>query len=466
MADFNYAIPNSIAAEEIVKLYLNDQRSDVNFLFEIDSDIEKISAHKLILGTTSPVFDAMFFGGLKESGDVQIVDATIDAFKEFLQIFYLPMPKLSMEHMKEVVQLADKYDVLNRIKKCITNFKYKLTFGNVCWFYQLSIFLNDDQMKAICENFIMTVPKKIYELNDFCRWDRFVLKHMLMLDSVDCNECEILDACLKWAKFNCTLNGTDEHKPSNWRYQLGDCFELIRFETIDTNKFLQHTVSYGTQFFTPTECMNIFYAKTTEPSQFVRQPRSKPSFESVFEDSEIHLAHHMPISNPESGLVSKCYEVFFSTSCPVLLNRIVHEFFMAGEKESDVTMKIFEFDDQTFDKDLVKTEVYNECKPKQFTLRNGSKWSDCEFKSTKPVFIDERKMYQITWEWDKDIYKNIKTSCGDMYNNVVTLDDRLTVKFHIKGPEVLNLKWPFFELVFKHLSDSKPLKEEIEQNHN
>lgn len=70
-------------------LYLNEELADVNFLFKNEGKAVKVPANKAILAALSPVFRAMFFGQLQEKGDVDIVDATSDGFKEFLQLFYI-----------------------------------------------------------------------------------------------------------------------------------------------------------------------------------------------------------------------------------------------------------------------------------------------------------------------------------------------------------------------------------------
>lgn len=49
---------------------------------------EKITAHKCVLAAGSPVFDAMLFGSMKETGDIQISDTSPDALNVFLALIY------------------------------------------------------------------------------------------------------------------------------------------------------------------------------------------------------------------------------------------------------------------------------------------------------------------------------------------------------------------------------------------
>lgn len=54
--------------------------TDCKFIFGDNS----LVAHKNVLSSVSPVFKAMFYGTLKEQGDVVIEDIEIDTFRKLL----------------------------------------------------------------------------------------------------------------------------------------------------------------------------------------------------------------------------------------------------------------------------------------------------------------------------------------------------------------------------------------------
>lgn len=87
--------------------------------------------------------------------------------------------------------------------------------------YQLAIYLGEEELKEKCENFIRYYPHAIFDMDDFCRWDRIVHKEMLKLVLSNCNEVHILNACIKWAKFRCRRDCINDKKPENWRAHLG-----------------------------------------------------------------------------------------------------------------------------------------------------------------------------------------------------------------------------------------------------
>lgn len=90
--------------ESVATLYRDTKSADVHFTFESSNNGEeiRIDAHRSLLAATSDVFDAMFYGGLKESADIRVVDASDAAFKEFLQYFYQRRVKLTAENVAEV----------------------------------------------------------------------------------------------------------------------------------------------------------------------------------------------------------------------------------------------------------------------------------------------------------------------------------------------------------------------------
>lgn len=60
--------------------------ADCHFLVGTDSNQKLLPGHKLILAMASPVFDAMFNGGLPEKNDpIPILDVQPGAFKALLE---------------------------------------------------------------------------------------------------------------------------------------------------------------------------------------------------------------------------------------------------------------------------------------------------------------------------------------------------------------------------------------------
>jgi speckle-type POZ protein len=59
--------------------------TDVTFAFQEDDAIARVHAHKLVLASRSPVFQAMFYGPMSDSRhEIEITDVTADYFRLLL----------------------------------------------------------------------------------------------------------------------------------------------------------------------------------------------------------------------------------------------------------------------------------------------------------------------------------------------------------------------------------------------
>lgn len=59
--------------------------SDCRFIVGSEPNQQVFEAHKLFLAMSSPVFEAMFFGGIPENNPIAILDVQPDAFKALLE---------------------------------------------------------------------------------------------------------------------------------------------------------------------------------------------------------------------------------------------------------------------------------------------------------------------------------------------------------------------------------------------
>ena len=101
-------------------LFLKRTDCDAHFSFE---DGQTIGANKNVLMDQSPVFDAMFQHGMKESktGRIAIKDIDPDVFKQLLYFIYSGRTKtpLTEENVQPLFVAADKYDVKDLQEECI-----------------------------------------------------------------------------------------------------------------------------------------------------------------------------------------------------------------------------------------------------------------------------------------------------------------------------------------------------------
>lgn len=410
-------LENKVVSRSVSKLYLNNELSDVCFVFETKDDIVKVCAHKLILAAASPVFHKMFYGLMNEGRYVKITDATASGFKTFLQFFYLEKVILTMENMDEILSLANKYDMFDCANTCMKFIKNQLRPENVCWAYQLSIVLDNNDLKRFCEKVISIAPLDVFQTESFLQCDRIVLKHILRMDLMICKETELFDACLSWAMDHCKRKHLDETLVKNLKFQLDDCFSLIRFGSMTENEFIRIATVYR-ELFPPGEFLNISFSFGQAPrSNTLKHWNKNQEIMCWRECTTDATAYH--IKNIESAWFTTNQPILLGTLwCKGLLHRYSNCFTI------NFKLNIIEIDSQTFDNKAQTRSLFTG----SLTLIKKIK---TRFPIPQPLVIYPEKMYEIRLEAENTAYYY---HCA-LWNSDVSLDDELIITFH-KNPKI------------------------------
>ncbi|KAJ6640767.1 hypothetical protein Bhyg_05699, partial [Pseudolycoriella hygida] len=229
------------------RAFLNS--ADVHFV----NDEITIPAQKSILSDVSPVFKQMFFGPLKEEGDIKLCFSPT-AFQEFLQLFYLPKMTFSMENCKEVAQIIDYYD--------------------------MAIFLDHQELKEMYTKRFIFIPMEILRADEFPHSHKVLLEVIVSMKFLLCDEIDLLHRCLYWAKRSCRKKGIDEPNGENLRAELGDdIFKMIRFRAMSSSNIQEINDRYKS--FLTNEEIKAITAKESHGSISVNdKQRSTPPFHS------------------------------------------------------------------------------------------------------------------------------------------------------------------------------------------
>lgn len=99
--------------DSLSSLFQNGNLSDVTLVVSEDSSegviaIKEIRAHKLILASRSPVFEAMLAQDCSDNRLELTIEVSIEVFEEFLRYLYSGSLETLDVYAKELVQLADK----------------------------------------------------------------------------------------------------------------------------------------------------------------------------------------------------------------------------------------------------------------------------------------------------------------------------------------------------------------------
>lgn len=233
------------------KLYLNVVGADVYFVICDGRNDERIPAHKSIMAKKSDVFRAMFYGKLRESGDIRIVDASAGAFKEFLEFFYFKHVMLTMENIDDVVYLSTKYLLSSGISACEQFLMYSLNTENIFHRSELAAEFDLVDLKAKCDKIITGNTLDVLQSAAFLECDRAMLGRMLKDQLLfSCTETDVFHAYMIWVKHRAKATGKTDSNVTRQMIDehLGDLFYEMRFGSMTMDEFSGVTSTYGDLF--------------------------------------------------------------------------------------------------------------------------------------------------------------------------------------------------------------------------
>lgn len=337
--------------------YLNDATADVYFVIESDDgEIERIPAHKFLLFMRSEVFRVMFSGTWEENNDVKIIDASVAAFKEFLQFFYFENVQMTMDYVGDVMRLGQKYLVAGCMNVCEQFLIENLTNENMCSIYGLSILFDQMDLKRFCEVIISVKPTAIFRTNGFLECDHTILGHILKLVSLNCSELKIFEACMEWVRAKSMQNAFAKETVLTF---LGDSFYDIRFGLMTIEQINGIFTSY-VDLFTDDEQKQIrrlIASKNFRSKMFSNQPRPRQCYWDKIDAVDCDRNVGDVGSASLEARASTAYQIdrhtmtTFSVSAPLLLKAIkcgkiygfdVHKFFHNGNLRLEAKLIITE----------------------------------------------------------------------------------------------------------------------------
>lgn len=237
---------NELVREGCEKFYLDSNTADLTFHFGADTEyFESIPAHKIILSISSPVFETMFYGSLREKSTISIVDATAEAFKEFLQLFYLTKVRLTAENIIEVSNLCKKYELNQGLKVCESPLKSALTFNinDACAGYEVALLLELTNVIAFCEQHIRNNALEVLQTTNFLECDEKLFNKILSLIASKCCASFAVETCMAWAKTACDKEKLRD-TTKNLRGKLKASLQWIPFDELNAEQFSQFVRMY------------------------------------------------------------------------------------------------------------------------------------------------------------------------------------------------------------------------------
>lgn len=238
------------------KLWLNETTADIHFVVDnTRNESQLIPAHKCLLAVDSSVFYRRFFIDLEKESNIEISDVSAEVFEVFLSSFYQHEIAVCDRNISELIYLAKHYNARNCMTQCEQFLKAKLTTDNVCYAFELATVCNDMEMYRSCLMVIEKNFQRVLATDGFLRCNHNVLKHILLSNIENRDEFALFEACMHWAKSSLERNNIKHTKMLEWRTELRECFQLIRFGAMSPLEFMKCETIYPV--FTATELTEI-----------------------------------------------------------------------------------------------------------------------------------------------------------------------------------------------------------------
>ncbi|KAM3964677.1 kelch-like protein 41a [Aphomia sociella] len=215
--------------DRVKKLLVSFEWSDCKF----SVSGKDFKAHKLILGISSPVFEAMFYGPLSTNNDVIITDIEPDIFQLVLNYIYTDKVEISsVEQAFELLYASRKYLLQSLIDMCITYIQENISVDNVIEILNYPENLHGKQLisyslKLFCEHATYLLQEYKNMITYSC------MRVILDTEKINIKEKDLIKHVFEWTMFQCKQNNI-HCTVENRRSILinNDLFKLLRFRTL------------------------------------------------------------------------------------------------------------------------------------------------------------------------------------------------------------------------------------------
>lgn len=175
---------------------------------------EKIAAHKYILSCFSPVFKTMFYG-VMASDTVEIPDIDSDEFNQMLEFFYTDELEInSIQNAWSLIYIASKYLIDSLLNLCLKYIEANLCLSNLLLNYEYAEHYNQTNLMKMCWSEIVHYTSGIFDCDYHIKPSTW---HLLLEDSLNIDEVELIKHASFWAKEECILQNLKVTTENIWK---------------------------------------------------------------------------------------------------------------------------------------------------------------------------------------------------------------------------------------------------------
>ena len=205
---------------------------------------------------SSPVFEAMFYGELAETGDtIELPDCEYDSLLELFRYIYSDIVQLNHSNVMGVWYLAKKYMVPSLADKCIKYLQTRLNSSNVFSILPQAQKFEEKNLVDQCWKVIDKQTEEAVKSREFVAIERSLLEHVVDRDTLNIPEIELFKAVNLWATKRCEEQGLSTDGSEKRRILGERIVKGIRFPVMTQHEFAD--VVLDCKILTPDECFTI-----------------------------------------------------------------------------------------------------------------------------------------------------------------------------------------------------------------
>ncbi|XP_017769718.1 PREDICTED: BTB/POZ domain-containing protein 6-B-like isoform X2 [Nicrophorus vespilloides] len=221
--------------------------SDCRFIVGIEPNQQIMEGHKLFLAMASPVFEAMFFGGIAEKDPIAILDVQPEAFKALLEYIYTDKINFtSFDQACELCYGAKKYMLPLLVEECTHYLWRDLHPKNACRAYEFAKLFEEPILMDKCCSIIRNQTLEVLTDPSFEEAELNTVLTIFDQEYLNINsELELFGALSRYAAKHNQASGAkvsrlDANVPNEPRTpDIRDALMKIRFLTLSPQQFAE-----------------------------------------------------------------------------------------------------------------------------------------------------------------------------------------------------------------------------------
>ena len=166
------------------------------------SNGDLVGAHKAILAAGSPVFSAMLYGDMKESGQDEIDLTNMDTatLKSLILFIYTGHIHVSVEECCNLLQAARYFGVDALVNLCIKSISGALNLDNFSDVAEFAVESKFDVLRKQCVKFLEDKARKVMFTHEFNSLPLAVMLEFTKSNKLKISEINMFLAVVEWSK--------------------------------------------------------------------------------------------------------------------------------------------------------------------------------------------------------------------------------------------------------------------------